>query len=226
MRFSGKLWRSLVSGWRDRSPAVMPRRSRRAGLSWDCLEGRAVLSHFGGFHHGFGGFGGGLPLRGGSSGSTRNSQLTQDLQTLRNDIRTIQSQSAVTVAELVALRSDFQAIAQTGFRINRQALQQFENDLVTAVAAGTTDTSALQMEFNNLFTGSSVSPTLINRTFNDALKIAQDSHITTADLNTIAADQAKIQADLAANGGSSLGGRSCGGGIASASPVHLLIPGF
>ena len=126
--------RGMIAARGGRTAMASPRRSRNAALTWDCLEARTVLSHFGPSQ----GFGGGLFFGTGGSGSTQNTQLTTDVQQLRSDIQTIQSKSAETVAQIVAIRSDLHTLAQAGLFPNRQLLQTFENDLLKAVAASRT----------------------------------------------------------------------------------------
>jgi len=224
------IMRGMIAARGGKTPMASPRRSRKAALSWDCLEERTVLSHFGSSP----GFGGGLFFGTGgfgrTQGSTQNTQLTTDVKQLKSDIETIQSKSTETVAQIVAVRSDFHTLAQAGLFPNRQLLQTFENDLLTAVANGTlTDqTSTLQAELASAFGSSASGNAQVSQLFNDLLAIAKASDITSSDLATIATDQSKIQADLGttSTGGTTSHGAGYAGGIASAPAASLLIPGF
>jgi hypothetical protein len=230
------IMRGIIAARGGKTPMASPRRSRKAALSWDCLEERTVLSHFGSSQ----GFGGGLFFGTGgfgrTQGSTQNTQLTTDVKQLKSDIETIQGKSTETVAQIVAVRSDFHTLAQAGLFPNRQSLRTFENDLLTAVAAsrtagnnGTlTSASTLQAELASAFGSSASGNAQVSQLFNDLLAIAQASDITSSDLATIATDQSKIQADLGttSTGGTTSHGAGYAGGIASAPAASLLIPGF
>jgi hypothetical protein len=174
------------------------------------------------------------------------------VQQLRSDIATIQSQSTVTVAQLVGLREDFITLAHSGLYPDGHALATFENDLLTAVADSRTagsggtltaaETSTLQGELGTAFSSSVSSSPALNQLYNDMLAIAQDSNITTANITTITSDQAKIQADLSASSGSGTSSTTttttttpgCEGhagsgdaeNLATATVASLLLPGL
>jgi hypothetical protein len=135
----------------------------------------------------------GIPM-GAGSGSTI-SQLRSDWQTLLTELQSLASKSSVTVADVESVVIDSQAIAQAGYQFDRQDLKSVVSELATAVAGGTS-TAQAQTDFNNLFSGSSVSTTVITNTFNDLVKTITDSGVTTTDLSTVASDEAAIQADL------------------------------
>src|SRR5262249_4428854 len=96
--------------------------------------------------------------------SASSSQLGTDVQQLRSNILSIQTQSTVTVAQLAALRADFVTLANSGLYPNGQELATFENDLLTAVAASRTagsggtltadQTNTLQGELGTAFSSS------------------------------------------------------------------------
>jgi hypothetical protein len=191
-----------------------------------------------------------------STVGTTSSQLSTDIQQLRTDIRSIESLSGVTLADLTAFRSDLRALAQSGLKSDQEAFETFAEDLLSAVAAARTDgssnptltdaqTTTLQAELGTAFGTTVADSTQLAQLYGDMLKIAQDSNITTANITTIADDQAKIKADLASSSGSStstpddgegcVGGGHGGGGergdqgaarVANASVASLLIPGF
>src|SRR5260370_31346117 len=78
---------------------------------------------------------------------------------------------------------------------NHQSPNKVISELAMAVAGGTSTTQA-QTDFTALFSGSNVSASVINKTFTDLVKAIGDSHVTTADLSTVASDEAAIQSDL------------------------------
>ncbi len=131
------------------------------------------------------------------SAASQNSLLTQlitDVQKLQTENQTLAAKSLVTVGDLTNLVTDSQTIAGAGLRLDPQSLQKVINELVPAVAAGTS-TSQAQTDFNAVFTGSNVAQTSIDKTFNDLVQTIQDSKVTAADLTTLAAAQAAIQTD-------------------------------
>ena len=232
------IMRGMIAARGDKTSSASPHRSRKAVFSWDRLEERTVLSHFG-FSQGFGGglfFGTGGSGR--TQGSMQNTQLTTDVKQLKSDIQTIQSKSTETVAQIVALHSDFHTLAQAGLFPNRQLDQTFENDLLTAVAASRTagnngtltsaQTSTLQAELASAFGSSASNNAQVGKLFNDDLAIAQASEINSADLATIAKDQANIKAALGttSTGSTTSHGAGYAGRIASATPASLLIPSY
>ena len=235
MRRLSDITRGMLAARGGKTPMASPRRSRKAALSWDCLEERTVLSHFG-FSQGFGGglfFGtGGF---GRTQGSTQNTQLTTDVKQLKSDIEKIQSKSSETVAQIVAVRSDFHTLAQAGLFPNRQSLQTFENNLLTAVAAAgnngtlTPDqTSTLKAELASAFGPKASDNAQVDQLFSDDLAIVKASNVNSSDLSTIMTDQSKIKADLGttSTGRTTSHGAGLEGGIASAPAASLLILGF
>jgi chaperonin cofactor prefoldin len=122
------------------------------------------------------------------------SQLRADVQKLQTELQSLASKSGLTIADLQKLANDSQAINQAGFFFNAQSLDKTVSELATAVAAGAS-TAQAQTDFTALFSGSSVSTTTINTAFSDLTKAIQDSKVLPADLTTVAADQAAIQAD-------------------------------
>jgi hypothetical protein len=173
-----------------------------------------------------------------------------DVQQLRSDIATIESQSTVTVGQLAALREDFINLANSGLYPDGKRLATFENDLLTAVAASRTagsggaltaaETSMLQGELGTAFSSSVSRSTELNQLYNDMLAIAQDSNIATANITTITGDQAKIQADLSASSSSGTSSTTTGTAtgcegspgsgnaddLATATVASLLLPGL
>ncbi len=123
------------------------------------------------------------------------SKLGTDLQTLRTELQSLAGKSGVTIADLESLTTDSQSIAQAGFQFQVKSLNSTISELATAVAGGT-PTSQAQTDFTALFSGSSVPATTIDTTFTDLVQTLHDSAVTTADLSTVAADEAAIQADL------------------------------
>lgn len=127
--------------------------------------------------------------------NSQGAQLNSDVQTLRTELQTLAAKSGVTVADLESLTTDSQSIAQSKFHFNAQTLNPVISELATAVAGGTSKAQA-ETDFTNLFSGSSVSTTVINTTFSDLVKAIGDSAVTTTDLSTVASDEAAIKTDL------------------------------
>jgi len=122
-------------------------------------------------------------------------QLKADIAKLQAELQSLATKSGLTIADLESLTIDGQSIAQAGFHFNPQTLNPVISQLAAAVAGGTLTTQA-QTAFTNLFTGSSVSTTVINTTFGDLVKAIGDSKVTPTDLSTVASDEAAIQTDL------------------------------
>ncbi len=122
-------------------------------------------------------------------------KLDLDTQKLRTDIQNVQSTSLVTVASLTALGGDDQAIVVAGIKLDGKALLKATDGLVRAVLNG--NPAPAKADFVALF-GGKLTTAATDKAFNDMVKIVKDSKITLAQLNTIAADNAAIQADLTA----------------------------
>jgi hypothetical protein len=127
-------------------------------------------------------------------------QLVADFQKLQTDTHAILAKSQVTVAETTALRDDFKALNKAATSAPSQtALQTFQTDLKSIQGALPTDAQKAQLvtDFTALENSRGVTDsTLINKTVTDTEAIVASSNITSADLATIAADQAAIQTDL------------------------------
>jgi hypothetical protein len=199
MKLSRNILGGRLSGWRGSPPSQTPRRTRRAELSWDCLEGRTVPSQVGGgFHHAIG-----IPssyIGSSSSGSgASNTALSTALQTLQKDIQTIKSASNTTVGELTTIQSDFRTLANDGLSpSSRSALASFENSLVTAYASGTslTDNSTLLSQFEALYTSSPTAQqtTDLTAAYNALAAAVTSAGINSTDLSTINTDWAAVLA--------------------------------
>jgi hypothetical protein len=122
-------------------------------------------------------------------------QLDTDVHALLTEFQGLATRSAVSIADLESLTADSQTIAQSHFHFDSSTLNPVISELATAVAGGTS-TAQAQTDFSALFSGSSVSSTVINSTFGDVVKAIGDSGITTTDLVTVAADEAAIKTDL------------------------------
>ena len=122
-------------------------------------------------------------------------QLHADVQKLQSELESLAAKSGVSIADLQSLTSDGQAISQAGFQFNSQSLKPVISELATAVAGGSS-TAQAQSEFTALFSGSTVSASVITTTFNDLVKTIQDSKVTSSDLSAVAGDEAAIQTDL------------------------------
>jgi hypothetical protein len=119
------------------------------------------------------------------------------LQTLHNDVLTIESKSDTTVGQLATIRLDFQTLANDGLSpSSKSALQSFENSLVTAYASGTTLTgnSTLLSQFEALYTSSPTTQqtTDLTAAYNALAAAVTSSNITTSDITTINNDWAAV----------------------------------
>ncbi len=121
-----------------------------------------------------------------------NAQLAKDTQKLQNDSLALFAKSGVTVADLTALQGDDQAIVNAGVQLNGKALAAAQGTLAQDVVSG--NPAGAQSAFAALF-GGKLSTAAITKAFNDEVQIIKDSHVTAADLNEIAADNAAIQKD-------------------------------
>ncbi len=130
-----------------------------------------------------------------ASSNSKLTQLNNDVQALVTELQTLAAKSGVTIADLESLTTDSQSIAQSGFHFNSQTLNPVMSELATAVANGTAPVTAPSY-FTAVFSGSSVSSTVINSTYSDLVKAIGDSAVTTTDLSTVASDEAAIQTDL------------------------------
>jgi hypothetical protein len=147
-------------------------------------------------------------------GTTPQSKLSADLQALQTELESLAAKSGVTIADLQSLALDGQSIATAGFRLNSKTLNPVISELATAIAGGAS-TMPAQTAFTALFSSSKVSSSVITATFNDLVTTIQDSKVTTADLTTVAADEAAIQTDLGnlhTGSGSGSGGGTTGSG--------------
>jgi hypothetical protein len=127
--------------------------------------------------------------------TTPPSQLQSDVKALQTELQSLAATSGLTIADLQSLALDGQSITQAGFHFNLQKLNPVISELATAVAGGASTMQA-QKDFNALFTGSKVTTAVMTSTFNDLVKAIQDSKVTTADLTTVASDEAAIKTDL------------------------------
>ncbi len=206
-----------VSECSDRRRPIK-RSERQEALACESLEGRVVLSDWGG-----GSLLASLNYVGvvtspvvtstqtgddagsAASQSAAYQQLNKDLQTLATEFQTLAGNSLVTVADLQSLATDTQAIAQAGFHFNSTTLQPVISELATAVVTPGSSTTTALNDFTALFGSSSgVSSTVITTTFTDLVTVITHSGVATGDLTTVAAEQAAIQTDLSAlSGGSS-----------------------
>jgi hypothetical protein len=140
-----------------------------------------------------------------SSSSSSNSALSAALQTLHNDVQTIEAASGTTIGQLTQIRVAFQALSADGLSpTSESALKSFENSLVTAFASGTTLTgnSTLLSEFEALYTSSPTSQetTDLQNAYNALASAVSSSNITSADITTINTDWSAV---LAAEGSTS-----------------------
>jgi hypothetical protein len=175
------------------------RPGRQGSPSCESLEGRVVLSNWGGADlvgglaqigvvttsvlGDVGGHPGGMMAPGG--GQASGADADSDLQALQTKVQELAAKSDVTVADLSALASDSKAIETAGGGIKADDLNAVLSSLATAVAGGG-DTSQAQSDFNALFADSKVDQDAIDKTFADLVQTIQDSNITTTDLTDFA----------------------------------------
>ncbi len=126
--------------------------------------------------------------------ATAYAHLKADIQALRTELQSLATKSGVTIADLESVSVDGQNLAQAGFHFNSSTLDPVISELATAVASGAS-TAHAQQDFTNLFSGTSVSTTLINTAFNDLVKTISDSKVTAGDLSTVAGDRTAIKVD-------------------------------
>jgi len=182
---------------------------RFSGLSCETLEGRVVLSGWGGdLFDGLSGVGIvpsvnlNIPSNpwGGSDSFRSNpgspfAQLNIDLGKFQTDLQTLAAKSEVTFTDLNNLNSDSQAIAQAGFQFDSENLHTVTFQLASAVVSGG-DTAQAQSDFAAQFSGSNVSPSVVAKTTSDVVQTIKASNVTSSDLSTIATDQQAIETDL------------------------------
>ncbi len=127
---------------------------------------------------------------------SRVAQLNTDLDKLQTELKSLLAKSGVTLSDLNNLNTDSQAIAKAGFVFSGQALPKAVSELATAVVNGGATTQT-QSDFNALFSGSNVTQSVIDKTYEDLIQTIEDSKVTSSDLSTVAADQAAVQTDEA-----------------------------
>ena len=171
---------------------------RAVSLVCDSLENRVVLSSIGGSRSGTALI---QTIRNARREEPlgvreQTERLFADVERLHADLSAIHSRSNITHRQRAEIRSDSRAIAKAGFRLGSEELNTFKNSLLRAVAAGTYDAVALRSQFDEIFTGSRVSPGLIDKTYSDYVQAAQSSKLTQADLSLIQGDIRTIRIDI------------------------------
>lgn len=128
-----------------------------------------------------------------ATATTLFTNLKTAMDQLRTDSQAIAAASGVTVADMSALMSDAQAIMQTGSTIDTTKLESAVSGLAYAVAGGTDQTQA-KADFAAVFSGTSVTQATIDKTTADLVQAITDSKVTTANLDTLKADKAAVDA--------------------------------
>ncbi len=152
-------------------------------------------------------FGTHMPLNSGSTtgstapAGTSATQIQKDFQQLTTDQLATAAKSTVTVGQIASFEQTLRTIEQTGFKADAKSVNAFATDLMTAVAGGTytsgsSTAQSLQTQFNNLFTGSSVPAATVTQAYDQIVAIAQNTNVTTADLQTLKNDRAAIASAL------------------------------
>ncbi len=192
-------------------------RTRRESLACEELEGRVVLSGWGGGGNllaqslnsigvvtgPVGNAEGGIIGRFGPSSSQSSlfTQLETDKEALQTELGSLAAKSGVTVADITTLQTDSQAILSAGLTVNAPLLQTAVGELANALTGSTTVTQArAQTDFNAAFSGTNYSasppPAAVTNAFHDVSTAITHSNVTTGDLSTVATDQTNIQTDL------------------------------
>jgi hypothetical protein len=140
-------------------------------------------------------------------------QVQAASQALQAELASLAAKSGVTAADIASLVADDQSILELDTRIDFGALDLAVSELATAIAGGTS-TAQAQTDFAAVFTGMKVSSDTVTRSFAALSKAITDSDVTTADLTTVAADQAAIAKDVegVSNGGTDPNGDGSGSG--------------
>ncbi len=131
---------------------------------------------------------------------TSTPQTGDDFSALEDEFVSLSLKSGVTVADLSDLDADLAAIGQGWSSVSSAGLWSAASELANAVAGGTSTTQA-QTDFNALFSGSGTAQSVIDQTFSDLVQTIQDSHVTTTDLATVAADETAFDNDVNAETG-------------------------
>jgi hypothetical protein len=174
-----------------------------------------------------GGWAGDGPGGPGGPGGTQDAQLTTDLQKLQTDLKADVAGSTVTDAQRYALGNDIRTITQAGVTIDRTALKTVADNLLTALADGTYDSSAdkaaaIKTAFAAAFTGTSVDQTQVTQAYTDFVAVARGLNLTSAELTTQAADNTAIQADFTRLGIGTTGDHGPG----ASGNIDLILGGF
>ncbi len=139
------------------------------------------------------------PTHGVGGSHSTNTALKTAIQTLRNDVQTIELASGTTVGQLTAIRVAFQKLASDGLKPSSySALQSFENSLVTAYASTTTPTPTslpTLAQFVALYpTSTSTQTPDLTAAYNALVAAVTSSNITSANITAINTDWAAVLA--------------------------------
>jgi hypothetical protein len=155
------------------TPPVGPsRRPRRPSLGCERLEGRQLMSTLG-----------------------------QDVTKLVTDLGTIHARSAVTAAELGAVGSDLQAIAQVATRPSSSSVAALTKELQIVIQQGSITPAQLvilEKDVDAVLSTANVPVSLAEQTVSDVGAVISSSGITRSDVKLIAGDIDAIVSDLAA----------------------------
>jgi len=196
--FGGRDFGGFDGGHRGRPPAQF-------GSFKPGSQGGDLLGSLGslGILPGPGGFGGdfdhGMPKNTvGSTTDTTTSTLFTNLQTamtqMATDAKAIAANSGVTVADMSALMTDAQAIRNsTTSTIDVTKLNTAVSELAYAVAGGTDQTTA-KADLSAALSAAGVPQATIDKSTADLVQAITDSKVTTANLDTLKADKAAVDA--------------------------------
>ena len=116
-------------------------------------------------------------------------------EAIMNEFQSLGDKSGVTIADLSNLAADGSVIDQGSSAINQQGIWPVFDELATAVAGGTS-TAQAEADWNALFVPSGTPQPVIDQSFADFVQTIRDSHVTSADLATVASDETAFIQDV------------------------------
>jgi hypothetical protein len=150
------------------------------------------------------------------AGSTTSSSeaLKADLEKLRTDLQAIAAKSQVTVAELTAVKGDFEKVSAAATSPpDSTKLVTLTSDITSL--NGQLPTAAQATQLSNDYTAVLQSQgitdqSLVTQTISDIGAVVTSANITSTDVSTIATDEAAIKNDLGSSASSDSGGPDFG----------------
>lgn len=127
------------------------------------------------------------------------SQLMTDLEQYWTDVQSVLVGSSATDAMRTTLASDFRAIAETGFRVDRDALADVADSLLTALADDSfteEEQASVRAAFDNLFAEATLDQALIDQAYDDLVTLADNLNMDSDELAALDSDRSAILDDL------------------------------